>query len=51
VNVWNSAFHEERGAGKSTTPGGRIIVSRKEIVTGKEKLREKELLEKEYFAC
>ena len=25
----NSAFHEGRGAGKSATPGGRIIVSEK----------------------
>jgi hypothetical protein len=41
VNVEFSTFHEGRGAGKSTTPGGRIIVSEKRIVTGKEKLREK----------
>jgi hypothetical protein len=35
-------FHEGRGAGKSTTPGGHIIVSRKEIVIDRQrKLREK----------
>src|SRR3989442_14912823 len=35
MNVGFSAFHEGRGAEKSTTPGGRIIVSGKRIVTGK----------------
>jgi hypothetical protein len=32
VNVDSWRFHEGRGAGKSTTPGGHIIVSRKKIV-------------------
>jgi hypothetical protein len=41
VNVGSERFHEGRGAGKSTTPGGHIIVSRKRIVTAKEKLHEK----------
>ncbi len=29
VNVDSSRFHEGRGAGKTTTPGGHIIVNRK----------------------
>jgi hypothetical protein len=32
-----STFHEGRRAGKSTTRGGHIIVSRKKIVTEKER--------------
>jgi len=48
MNVGFSAFHEGRGAGKSTTPGGHIIVSEKRIVTGKEKLREKIVTEKRF---
>jgi hypothetical protein len=39
VNVGSLRFHEGWGAGKSTTPGGHIIVSKKKIVTEKEKLR------------
>jgi hypothetical protein len=46
VNVEFSTIHEGRGAGKSTTPGGHIIVSRKRIVTGKEKVTRKKLLQK-----
>jgi len=46
VNVEFSTFHEGWGAGKSTTPGGHIIVSGKRVVTGKEKLREKIVTEK-----
>jgi hypothetical protein len=49
VNVENSAFHEGSDAGKKTTPGGHIIVSRKRIVTRKEKLREKIAAEKSEF--
>src|SRR6266571_3119303 len=38
VNVDSERSHEGRGAGKIVPPGGQIIVSRKRIVTRKEKL-------------
>jgi hypothetical protein len=46
LNVGFLAFHEGRGAGKSTTPEALIIVSRKKLLARensheKEKLREK----------
>jgi hypothetical protein len=44
VNVGSSAFHEGRGAGKKTTPGGHDLVNRKKLFQEKEKLREKALL-------
>jgi len=43
VNVDSECFHEGRGAGKSTAPGGRIIVSEKQ------KLREKIVAEKTFL--
>jgi len=44
VNVEFSTFHEGRGAGKTDPPGGRIIVSRKEIVNEKGRVHEKDVL-------
>jgi hypothetical protein len=41
LNVGSSAFHEGRGAGKKTTPGGHDLVNRKKIVNEKEKLHGK----------
>jgi hypothetical protein len=43
VNVGSSAFHEGRGAGKKTTPGGHDLVNRKNCFR-KRKVREKALL-------
>jgi hypothetical protein len=38
LNVGYSAFHEGRGAGKKTTPGGHHLVNGKKIVSGKAKV-------------
>jgi hypothetical protein len=40
LNVRSSAFHEGRGAGKKTTPGGHDLVNRKKLFQEKEELRE-----------
>src|SRR5712664_1459850 len=49
LNVVLSAFHEGRGARKSTIPGGHRLVSRKRIVSEKEKAVQQKLQEKEIF--
>jgi hypothetical protein len=40
VNVDSGRFHEGRGAGNSTTPGGHEIVTRKEKLQKKKITRE-----------
>jgi hypothetical protein len=47
LNVGFAAFHEGRGAGRKTTPGGHGLVSRKKIVNRKEKLQEKSTISSE----
>ena len=49
MNVGFSAFHEGQGAGKSTAPGGHIIVNEREIVTRKEGLEESMRIQ--FFSC